>query len=445
MKENLFWHDGKPLTSSDIIFTIQKIQDPETNSPLFPIWQGVAAQRLSRLELQLSLVNAYAFFSNILDDLYILPEHIFGEIPSANWRLSDFNLRPVGSGPYKFISFERQPNGFITVYKLAAWTDYHKDEALIPAINFNFLESTADLIERFNSGQIATIGGIEPQNLQFIERTHEIFVFELPAYFAVFLNQGKNLPLKELSVRQALDFAIDKNLLIKEVLEGYGRPAFGPIPQGTQYFNHEFENASSSQGLASSTLEEAGWELNKEGIRVKKIKKSTIPLEFTLSVPQVGMLTKTAEFLAGEWQKAGIKVNLQVLSGQEIQEAIKNRDYEALLFGNVLNRSFDLFSFWHSSERFHPGLNLALYNNNVADELIEAIRQNLDEASRRDQFRELQNLITEDRPAVFLFSPNYLYMANKNLRGVGGGFLSEPADRFAGTPEWYIKTARVLK
>ena len=147
-----------------------------------------------------------------------------------------------------------------------------------------------------------------------------------------------------------------------------------------------------------------------------------------------------------EWGRIGVTADLDIRDPENIiGEIIKNRDYEALLFGNVLSRSLDLFSFWHSSERFYPGLNIALYNSKKADGLIEAIRQNLDEEKRRGQLAELQEVIAGDAPALFLYSPSYLYISGKNIRGIETGPISEPAERFRSAPGWYLRTARVLK
>ncbi|MEK9180234.1 MAG: ABC transporter substrate-binding protein [Patescibacteria group bacterium] len=447
LKENLTWQDGEKMTSDDIVFTVQKIQDPQSSSPLANAWQGIAAQRLSEIELQLSLVNPYAFFPEILGGLYIVPKHIFEEIPPANWRLSDYNVKPIGSGPYKFLSFEKRSTGFIATYRLTAWEENFSDMALIQDLNFRFFTNTSDLVQSFNSGQIDALSGISPDTLQAIERSYETVSFRLPNYYAVFLNQSKNIALKEKVVRNALETLINRDWIVGNALAGYGEVARGPIPQEATYFDAKLENNStSSLESVSAELDAAGWKMNDKGFREKTIQKTKIPLEFTLKLPNIDFLVKTADILKAEWEKAGIKINLEVVdSGDAISEAIKGRDYEALLFGNVLNRSLDLFSFWHSSERFHPGLNVALYNNKKADALIESIRQNIDEASRREEFLALQKIIADDLPAIFLYSPYYIYVSNKNVRGLEAMLISEPAERFTGAEKWYLRTARVLR
>ncbi|MDO8536772.1 MAG: peptide ABC transporter substrate-binding protein [bacterium] len=463
LRENLRWQDGEKLTSDDIIFTVQKIQDRETASPLSNAWQGVAAQRLSELEFQFSLINPYAFFSDTLKNLYILPKHLFADTPPSNWRLSDYNLNPIGSGPYKFFSYDKRADGFIKSYELRAWDKYFGEVALIEKFSFQFFAKFDDLIKSFNSGQVDGVIGLEPENLTQIKRPYEIFPFRLSNYYAVFLNQSKSVPLKDAAVRNALNLLADRANLITAALGGHGRSASGPIPEGNPLFGQINQEPTSSMeqitedastttppagrlDLVSSTLNAAGWKMNEDGVREKTIGSTKIPLELNLVVPQINFLQKTAELLRNTWQKAGIKINLIIQLPEEIRRStVKNRDYEMLLFGNVLGRGSDLFSFWHSSERFHPGLNLALYNNKKADTLIESIRQNLDNEKRLEQFNDLQKLIMGDVPAIFLYSPDYIYIADKNLRGLEAGEIAEPADIFTATNKWYLKTARVLK
>lgn len=445
IKEDLIWHDGEKLTSDDIVFTVQKIQDPEGLSPLAQTWQGVAAQRLSELELQLSLVNPYAFFTDVLKNLYILPKHIFENIPLSNWRLSDYNLRPVGSGPYKFLSFEKKQDGFLGTYRLTAWENYRGEKALIENLVFRYFSDIGGLISSFNVGQIDGFSGADPDDIALLTRTHEIITFRIPNYYAVFLNQNKNISFKEKDVRMALSLAINRNDLLEKVLSGHGAVAYGPVPEDAYAASSTIEQVTNIE-LASSTLNNAGWKMNADGVREKTVNKTKIPLKFNLVAPQVGYLVKTAVYLAGEWRKIGADVNMEILDPlQIISDNIKNRDYETLLFGNTLSRSFDLFSFWHSSERFFPGANVSMYNNKKADAVIESIRQTINEEERRIKFGELNELISNDYPAVFLYSPYYIYVAGKDIRGFGQDFIFDPSERFIDAEKWYLKTARVIK
>src|SRR3989344_8558183 len=116
LKEDILWHDGEKLTSDDVVFTVKKIQDPTSASPFYSAWQGVVAERFSELEVSFTLVAPYAFFPDTLKDLYVLPKHLYEAVPPSNWRLSEYNLKPVGSGPYRFYSYDKRPDGFVEGY-----------------------------------------------------------------------------------------------------------------------------------------------------------------------------------------------------------------------------------------------------------------------------------------------------------------------------------------
>lgn len=447
IKEDLTWSDGEKLTSDDIIFTVQSIQNPDAKSPLFSNWQGVGVNRSSELQVQFTLAAPYAFFPDNLTNLYILPKHLFEHVPPSNWKISDFNLKPVGSGSYVFNSLQKKSDGFITDYRLRSNPNSVHEPALIENFTLSFSREVEDLIGAFNLGRIDGFDGIQVSDLESIKRSFEIVPFRLPNYYAVFINQSKNLSLKEKTVREALALAVSKRDLIDEVFRGKATIVNGPIPPGAPYFNPTTGAPHSQTEQAIEILEKAEWNLNEGAVvRSKSVKGGKIDLEMSLVVPQIPFLVQTANFLKTSWEGVGFKINLIILPAREVaDQAIKNRDYELILFGNFLNESSDLFPFWHSLGRFDPGLNLSLFNDSRADELTESIRLNFDDKARIEQFNELQGIIVDSFPAVFLYSPDYLYIANKNLKGVESAAIAEPSDRFLNVEAWHLKTVRVLR
>ena len=195
-------------------------------------------------------------------------------------------------------------------------------------------------------------------------------------------------------------------------------------------------------------LHNAGWVTSTStGFRAKQIGNSVIPLSFTLTVPNIGFLTKTADYLAKAWQSIGVQVTVITDSPSDIlANVIKNRSYDALLFGETLGPSSDLYSFWDSSQRFYPGLNLAIYSNPQVDLNIETGRAATSSAHTAADFAVAQADIENDVPAVFLYSPDYLYVAAKGVQGVTTtGILTDPADRFLQMGSWYLDTSRIFK
>ncbi|MEK7611903.1 MAG: peptide ABC transporter substrate-binding protein [Patescibacteria group bacterium] len=446
LKENLTWSDGNKLTSDDIIFTLETVQDPEAHSPQFATWQGVNAERLSEREVRFILKTPYAFFLDNLSNFQIAPQHIFGSIPSANLRLSDYNLEPVGSGPYKFEEYIKGKDGFITEYKFAVNPNYADRSPLIKEIRIKFFPSYDAAIQGFNRREIDGLGGLRAQDVSEIKVGYQLKELIVPRYYAVFLNQNTSLQLRDDAVREALALATNRDTIVKDVFEKRAIPVYGPIYPGIEGYESDVADAYPfSLEKAAELLEKGGWVKGAEGIRTKIVQGSELSLSFELVVPDIDFLVETAEILKKDWAEIGVVITPIVLSTQEIaQNAIRTRNYQMLIFGNILKNNPDVFSFWHSTERFRPGLNLSLYENSKVDSILEAIRKNFNPESRITEVKSLQTMITNDIPAVFLFAPNYLYAAPRQLGGFSASAIPTPSDRFEHVSEWYLKTARVF-
>jgi len=427
LKEGLAWSNGVPLTSDDVIFTIEAVEDPESRSPLAKNWQGVVAERVSELRVTLTLPAPYAFFKENMERLPILPVHIFGSIPKSNFRLSTYNLEPVGSGPYRFQSFSKRKDGFVSVYHLTRNEHFAGPKPYIKDFYFVFYESEEKLLKAFAERKIRGFGSLSPLPLESLPRgVAMVNRIPTPGIYALFFNENRNPALKDAKIRAALAKAVDKRRIISEVFGNNAEAAFGPLGQ--------WGAGESLETIASSAASEIKGDLT-----------------LTLIVPQVDFLEKTAAIIKENWLAAGVKdVNVITLPARDLLEkVIKTADYEVLLFGTVLQNPLDLFPFWHSSQRFYPGLNLSLYRNPKVDTLLEKARQTSDESVRADLSRQAEKIIVEDNAAVFLFSLPYTYVHSKNLGGfqfeASGRYLVAPSDRFQKVEEWHLAKARIVK
>ena len=198
---------------------------------------------------------------------------------------------------------------------------------------------------------------------------------------------------------------------------------------------------------AKEILRKNGWEdEDNDGVLEKKIEKETIDFEIELTTVDQKELKEVAEILKNQWEELGIKVNLNIVGDDNIiNEFIRPREYQALLFGEILSPEIDPFSFWHSSQKRDPGLNLSCYSNERVDNLLEEARQSLDREERVKKYDEFQKIIIEDVPAIFLYTPNYLYPVNKKVKGIELKKLPLPCWRFSNIQNWYVKTKRVWK
>ena len=398
--------------------------------------------------MEFTLRTPYAFFLQNLKDLKIIPKHIFGVIPVENFRLSNYNLEPVGSGPYKFISSEKQKDGFITAYHLAANEYFANEKPYLKNFDVKFYSGSSDLIKAFNRKLIDGFGGLSPKNIGDLKLSNEILEKSIPRYYAIFLNKNAKTSLNDKNVVSALNLATDKKNIINQVLGGRALIANQPIlPIMDGYDRLSDPGNEFSIEKANDLLDKSGWAINeKTSVREKKIGKQTETLEYSIIVPQIPFLTETTDLLKEDWAKIGVKLNPVILNPTDVSsEVIKTRNYQMIIFGNILRKDPDIFSFWHSSEKFYPGLNLSLYDNKKVDALLESIRKNLDENSRKEQLSQLEKLISDDQPAIFLYSPAYLYVAPKDFGGFEEKTINMPSNRFQNVNQWYLKTTRAFK
>lgn len=443
IKGGLTWQDNQPLTTDDIIFTIEAIQDTDTNSPLYQNWKGVKVERVSEREMKIILPYQYAFFENILKSLQPIPKHIFANIPFAHMKLSNYNLEPIGSGIFTFSGFSKQKDGFITSINLKRNENFSDTKSHLSSFVFNFYHNEDDIIKSFNSGDIDGFSLNDPKKIASLYTPHQVLNILMSRYYAIFLNPNSNPLLKDSSIKSALNYATDKKAITNRIFDNYAMPIEGPVLIG----NNDWDNSHEfSLEKANQILDNAGWTLNSDGVREIKDKNSDKKLEFAITVYPAPFLIETIKIIKDDWAKIGVKININTPSPSNFeQNIIKSRNYDMLAFGNIYGENQDLFSFWHSSQKFYPGLNLSVYDNKNADFLIELIRTDFDSNKRIEELKRLQSTIEADQPAVFLYSPSYIYVSTKKLKGFDDKSIGVPSDRFSNFQNWYVKTARVLK
>lgn len=441
LPQNSHWSDGEPLTADDALFTLELIQDSRVGSGIAPTWQGVVAERVSDHEIRFALKTPYAFFEDNLKELRIIPRHIFGNIPSTNLRLSDFNLEPVGSGPYSFVGYDKRKDGFITAFKLRTNPYYAGKKPYISEIDIKFFTDNEELIRAFNRREIDSFGGQDYELTKKIRVGFQEENIELPRYYGLFFNTALHPALKEQNIREVLSRVIDKETIVKKQFENFATVVTNFVEETSGA-----ADAPISIEEANTRLENAGWKLLPDGVRGKTVGKLATRLEFDIVVPQIQFLIDTANNIKEKWAKIGVKLTTNAMPPENVlEQAIKTRNYHMLLFGQILKNNPDIFAFWHSSERFYPGLNLSVYENKKVDALLEKIRKNFEETTRKEDVKKLNDLLEADYPAILLYAPTYQYIHGKQLKGFHTENPVTPANRLDEVENWYLKTAWVLR
>jgi peptide/nickel transport system substrate-binding protein len=452
LKEKIYFHDKKPVTADDIIFTIAKVKDSLIKSPQTANWEGVSAKKIDDRTIEFTLRQAYPLFLENAT-LGIMPAHLWNNSPIE---LNSANTSPVGSGPYMIKNTARENSGSINSYELESFKDFAFGEPYIKTLRVRFYLNENDLIAALENGDVDQISSITPDNANALEeKNYQIDSSVLPRVFGLFFNQNKNQLFIDKTVTNAIDQAIDKDRIVREVLHGYGVAIDDPIPPNMiAYQKLSTENASPrSETLkrVEENLAKDGWVKGEDGFLQKSTtdknkKKTLVPLQFSISTGNAPELAKAAELIKNDLEAIGMKVEVKTFEvGNLNQSVIRAREYEALLFGQIINHESDLFAFWHSSQRKDPGLNVAMYTNAKVDKILEDAFITVDEQARIKKYAEFENEIKKDMPAVFLYSPNFTYVVSPNLNGTSIDHIISPADRFSNIYSWYTKKQDVWK
>lgn len=448
LKPNLTWHDGLPLTAADIVFTIESFKDQNFKSPLYNTFRNVQAKMTDELTADIILPEPFAPFASLLT-FGLLPEHLWQEIDPSHALLAELNLKPIGSGPYRFASLVKDKRGNILEYRLERFDQYHGQGPFISNINFKFFAAGDEAIDAIKTGNADGLGLVAGKASQELAASNAWSVYQLglPQYTALFFNQNANPALAEKAVREALSLGTDRAAIINASWSNNATAISGPL------LLDKNEGASSpvfDPGAAAAKLEAAGWKAGEGGIRAKKIKRGAIEentaLEIKLTTVQKEENIQTAEKVRELWQAIGVKVNLEIVDITQIQRnVIKPRAYEVLLFGQILGRDPDPYPFWHSSQASDPGLNLALYNNKETDKLLEEARRTTDNTIRAKDYLAFEKKLAEDIPAIFLYSLKFTYLLPKKINGVATTHINQTADRFSTVNDWFITTKKRFK
>lgn len=446
LKDKIYFQDGKPITADDVIFTIQKSQDPTINSTKKVNWDNVAIEKVTNREIKFILKQPYTpFLENTT--LGILPKHLWNDITADTFSLNVLNSNPVGSGLYKVSGIDKNDSGPVAYHLVATDSNPFNKTLYISTIELRFYPNEAMLVEAYKKGDVDAVNSLSPADtVKLDQEGARILQSSLPRIFGVFFNQSSNPILANHDVRQALNMSVNREYIVNNTLRGYGEPLEQAVPENFSISASSSIPTTGDIKGANALLDKSGWTVDGDGIRIKKTTAGIVRLAFSITTGDAQELKDTATILKEEWRKIGADVSIKVFEGGYLnQNIIRPRRYDALLFGQVVNRDLDLFAFWHSSQIADPGLNIAQYTNTTVDRLLENLRSVKTAEQRLKSYTDLNTQLMKDVPAVFLYSPSFIYIIPPKLQGLTLTSLSVPSERFGSIYDWYTKTDEVWK
>lgn len=483
LKKGIKFADGKPFTANDVVFTFDMIQNPEVASPLSAAFQGVKIDRLNDNEVSFTLKESYAPFLESLT-VGILPEHIWSDISPTAIRIAANNLKPIGTGPWKFNKMVKDSTGHISALTFDRNENFYGKRPYFDTLRFKFFDDYGAALEALKSQNVSALSFIPNfSSVKFNNKNIKVYPLHFPEYTALFLNQSSQPILKDYDVRLALAKAVDKNYLTQSVLNNTAEPIDSPFLPGSAAYSEEIKKiafdvadannlldkkwtrlqpeeyfqlrrtqilkdinpitatSSQEQAVDENTISEnIRAEMNPDQTFYRKDKDNNV-LQLTITTSDSSEYGKAAEAIASEWRKIGVKVTIEKINvARLLRESIRYRSYQVLLYSEITGNDPDPYPFWHSSQTEYPGLNLSGFSNRNADKLLEDSRVTSDDQTRTQNYIKFQDILTSELPAIFLYSPWHAMAINNEIKGVNISTLNIPSDRFVDLSNWYIKT-----
>ncbi len=449
IRPNARWHDGQAVTSDDVIFTIELIKSVGS---LFPqdikdLWLLVEVRRLDEKTLQFKLPEPFAPFLDYVT-FGVLPKHLLENVPTDQLANADFNLNPVGSGPYRFDRLLIS-DGQIAGVALSANQDYYLRPPYIEQIIFRFYPNPPAAFDAYKRGEALGISQLTGDILEAALREPRLSVYSsrLPQMGLVFLNlNNPEIPfLQSAKIRRALLLGINRSVIVSHILKGQAIIADGPILPGSWAYYDEIEKFEYDPDAAVQLLKGEGYVLPPGGGDVRA--KEGQFLTLTLLHPDDPVHTQIAQAIQSDWGLIGVRAELQAVSYDSlVNDYLTPRNYQAALvdLNTARTPDPDPYLFWHQSEAT-GGQNYSQWDNRTASEFLETARTLADFAERARLYRNFQVLFAKDMPSLPLYYPVYSYGVDAQVQGVQVAPMYDTSDRFALITEWYLVTRRTIE
>lgn len=446
LKEGLRWHDGTPLTADDVLFTIELMRNPSVlaDAELQRTWTQVDAQKIDEKTIEFTSPGKFSPFLHALT-FGVVPKHILGKTPPERIRESEFGRNPIGSGPFKFQDIQIiNPDENRVVVQFEANKKYHGGAPRLSRFQLHTYMDGEQLKQGFLSGEINAAIGLSSNELIEVERARPLAQKSQAGLyngtFAFFNTQSTML--RGSDVRRALTMATNRTDIIK-ALGGNALPLDGPLLR-SQYDSAGVKGQlAPSRAEAGKVLDRAGWKLGKDGIRYK----GQTPLRISVLAPRDGDYADIAEELTAQWRKIGVDVKTELMKSDTfIQNVIRPRAYDVLIYEIELGVDPDSYAYWHSSQTGMNGRNLSNYDSPLVDEVLQSARTVTGEGLRDAKYRAFVQQWAKDAPAVALFRPTIHYISTGNSISVPAqGDLSSNVGRFRAVEYWSVSRDVVME
>ncbi|MCJ7734909.1 MAG: ABC transporter substrate-binding protein, partial [Anaerolineales bacterium] len=334
LRTDATWHDGQPVTSEDVIFTVNLLKNPDFPVPedLADFWSEIEVVALDEQTLQFRLPEAFAPFLDYLD-FGILPAHILGDLSAQEIVDAPYNLQPVGTGPFQFdrlIIADDQITGVVLKKNQA----FYGEKAFFDQVAFVYYRDSQAVWDAYLAGEIQGIGEVTTEILgdALADEKLKLHTSRLPQMTLVFLNLDNPATpyFQDVELRKALLYGTNRQYMVDYINHGQAIIADGPIFPKTWAYYENIPRYNFDPDLANIIIRDLGFTFPGEGGLVRTNEDGD-RLEVELIYPETGLHSLVATAIQENWTALGFDVTLEALPYQELLDKLDKRDYEAAL------------------------------------------------------------------------------------------------------------------
>ena len=442
LKGNAKWHDGAPVTSEDVAFTINYLKTGGAFVPadVQKFWQEITMTPVSDKDFQFILPEPFAPFLDYLT-FGILPEHVLDNVSSEALIDHPFNMQPIGSGPYVFDKLITE-NGQITGVVLKANHDYFVSRPFIEDIDFRYYPDSQAAFTAYQEGKVQGVSRIDPSLVpQALSQTGlSVYTGREPILTMVLFNLKDPTAtfLQNAVIRRALLMGMDRQGMMNDLFQGQGIIADGPIFPGTWAYFDGTKRVNFDAEAAKNLLIQEGYIISGENESVRA--KEGTAIIFTLLYPDDDLHLKIAQYIQKNWENLNITINLEAVPyDQLITDRLAQKNYQAALvdFNFMDMPDPDPYPYWDQAQ-ITGGQNYSQWNNQLASEYLEDARVSPDLDTRAKLYRNFQVIFSQELPGLPIYYPVYSYGVSSQVSGIRVGPLLDPSDRFSSILDWYL-------
>ncbi|KAB2330867.1 peptide-binding protein [Bacillus mesophilum] len=416
LKEGATFHDGEALNADDVVFTYNIPLSDEYDGPRKSYFEAVeSVEKIDDYTVQFNMSKVDAQFPVVGLGFGILPEHILGDVPIPDLGEHEFNTKnPIGSGPFKF---EEWRDG--EYVKVVANEDYWDGRPYLDSVTYKIVPDANAILAQLQAGDIHYYAGVAQPDVPTVESFADAAGIRLESGLALsytFLGLNQRMEMfQDVSVRQAITHAIDREAIVESVMAGYGEVAHVPESPLSWAYNPDVPKFEYDVEKAKQMLADAGWTPGDDGI----LEKDGERFSFEVKTNQGNKVREDiVVILQQQLKEVGIEIVPQIV---EFSSLIADIDpgvwnFEGIVLGWSLGTDPDPSGIFHTKE-IEAGLNFTAYSNPDLDVLMDQSLQELDKEKRKEQIGQVQQGLAEDQAYTFLYYPEEFRALPANLQG----------------------------